>query len=520
MKLAVARGRARARRVAGRLRRVAPAVRRRLRRAGSELGREPHRLGGARPERRRREPSRSPATYLGEAPARTANDVALRILALDALGRDTDALADRLERMRGPDGRIGTLVNSTIWGVLALRAAGRPAGTSVRYLLRAQRRERRLVVVPARRARLERHRRGDPGAAGGGRRPGRARSGERFAYLRRLQRQDGGFALVPGRAADAQSTAWAIQAFLAAGKDPGNAALRYLGQVCAARRQLPLLEAVRGHARLGHLAGAARARPEAVSAPLGSAAWRPGHRFDRHDRQRAPLRRHGQHERGLARAAARGARRRGDADGVAPRRDRPRSRSSSAPSPGGPTSSSSPAGSAGRRTTSRARRSRPPSRRRRTRWPISPSGSAPASRPTRSTRPAGRTSPPARARSRTRSAARRASSSATSTSCPGLPAEMKAMFATVTPELADGAADHARGGAIYETTEAKIVGVLEAMGDRYPGVLVGSYPKFHVGRARRSRSSSSRPTRPRSRPPSPGSSRPWPRQRARPTRPS
>src|SRR6188508_812221 len=31
----------------------------------------------------------------------------------------------------------------------------------------------------------------------------------------------------------------------------------------------------------------------------------------------------------------------------------------------------------------------------------------------------------------------------------------------------------------YETTEARIVGVLEAMGDRYPGVLVGSYPKFH-----------------------------------------
>jgi len=32
----------------------------------------------------------------------------------------------------------------------------------------------------------------------------------------------------------------------------------------------------------------------------------------------------------------------------------------------------------------------------------------------------------------------------------------------------------------YETTEARIVGVLEAMGDRYPGVLVGSYPKFHA----------------------------------------
>jgi hypothetical protein len=49
-----------------------------------------------------------------------------------------------------------------------------------------------------------------------------------LAYLRRLQRRDGGFALQPGRSSDAQSTAWAIQAFLAAGKKPGSAAFRYL----------------------------------------------------------------------------------------------------------------------------------------------------------------------------------------------------------------------------------------------------------------------------------------------------
>jgi len=34
------------------------------------------------------------------------------------------------------------------------------------------------------------------------------------------------------------------------------------------------------------------------------------------------------------------------------------------------------------------------------------------------------------------------------------------------------------GGLAAQSQE--IVGVLEAMGDRYPGVLVGSYPKFHV----------------------------------------
>ena len=61
---------------------------------------------------------------------------------------------------------------------------------------------------------------------------------------------------------------------------------------------------------------------------------------------------------------------------------------------------------------------------------------------------------------------------------PGLPSEMKAMFATVTDEL-QTEQPITSWRRVYETTEAKIVGVLEAMGDRYPGVLVGSYPKFH-----------------------------------------
>jgi molybdopterin-biosynthesis enzyme MoeA-like protein len=62
---------------------------------------------------------------------------------------------------------------------------------------------------------------------------------------------------------------------------------------------------------------------------------------------------------------------------------------------------------------------------------------------------------------------------------PGLPAEMKAMFATFTSELATEQ-PITSWRRTYETTEARIVGVLEAMGGRYPGVLVGSYPKFHT----------------------------------------
>ena len=169
--------------------------------------------------------------YLATAPATSADDLALRILALDAVGRDTDSFAARLEAMRRADGRIGTLVNSTIWGVLALRSAGRPAGTSVRYLLRAQRPSGGWAWYPRgaadsndTAAAIEALR-----AAGVGAKSKAITRGVRF--LRRLQARDGGFALVKGRAPDAQSTAWAIQAFIAAGKPPGERAFAYLARL-------------------------------------------------------------------------------------------------------------------------------------------------------------------------------------------------------------------------------------------------------------------------------------------------
>jgi molybdenum cofactor synthesis domain-containing protein len=60
---------------------------------------------------------------------------------------------------------------------------------------------------------------------------------------------------------------------------------------------------------------------------------------------------------------------------------------------------------------------------------------------------------------------------------PGLPAEMEAMFELVADELR-GAAPIGSWRRTYRTTESRIVTVLEAMGDRHPGVLVGSYPSF------------------------------------------
>lgn len=172
-----------------------------------------------------RDPGRATREYVRAAPPGDVTQTALRALALgDA------ALLDRLETERRPDGRIGPLVNSTAWSVLALRAAGRPAGkATVGYLLRQQRPKGgwpwhpraapdsndTAVVIQALLASGVRGRSLARGAA----------------YLRRLQAPDGGFRLVPGRAPDAQSTAWAIQGLLAAGVSPGRAAYRFLARL-------------------------------------------------------------------------------------------------------------------------------------------------------------------------------------------------------------------------------------------------------------------------------------------------
>jgi hypothetical protein len=161
-----------------------------------------------------------------EMPA-SATDLELLLLARAALGERPGDLVVRVQSLVRPGGAIGPTVSSTIWGVLALRAAGEtPPAPSVRFLLRQQRRsggwswESRAApdsndtaaAIQALRA---------AGVRGAPLRRG-------LAYLRRLQNADGGFELSPGRGSDVQSTAWAIQAFLAAGERPGAAAYRYL----------------------------------------------------------------------------------------------------------------------------------------------------------------------------------------------------------------------------------------------------------------------------------------------------
>jgi prenyltransferase beta subunit len=179
-------------------------------------------------------PGRS-GEYLRGKPAPKATDLELRILALDALrlgcafNADLSRQVRRLQQLRRPSGQIGPTVNSTIWGVLALRATGRRAGErTVRWLKRRQRPSGGWPWNADGRADSN-----DTAAAiqalrvaGVGPRARTIDRGVRF--LRRLQNRDGGFELSSGRGSDTQSTSWAIQALLAADREPGRKAFRYL----------------------------------------------------------------------------------------------------------------------------------------------------------------------------------------------------------------------------------------------------------------------------------------------------
>ena len=173
---------------------------------------------------------RGPAlTYLQshESKLEDATDLELVAIGETVLGGDPGPLLARIERLRKPNGAIGPTVNSTIWGILALRQAKGPvARASVRYLLRQQSRSGGWAWYA----------RGQPDsndtaaaiealrAAGVRGKP--IRRG--LSYLLRLQNRDGGFELTPARGSDAQSTAWAIQAFIAARRAPPRGSLAYL----------------------------------------------------------------------------------------------------------------------------------------------------------------------------------------------------------------------------------------------------------------------------------------------------
>jgi hypothetical protein len=179
-----------------------------------------------------RTPDTKAVAYLKAQSGGSASDLDLRALALLAVHEDASALLDAIAADARPDGTIGGYVNSTAWAVLALRAGGRtlPAQT-LPHLLAAQSgkggwswngqgpgdADDTAAVVEAVRAA------GEPATA--------APVVRALAFLRRCQARNGGFGSTPGDAPNAQTSAWAIQAFAAAGAAAPKKALAYLASL-------------------------------------------------------------------------------------------------------------------------------------------------------------------------------------------------------------------------------------------------------------------------------------------------
>ncbi len=157
----------------------------------------------------------------------TSTELELVVLAEAVTGGASDAALGSLRGLVHPSGGIGEALNSTYWGVLALRQANQSIpGAVVSTMLRAQAstggfpwsrgvRPDTDDTSAAVQALVAAGVRGKPIAHAVG-------------YIRSRENTDGGFSQQAGGRSNAQSTAWAIQALVAAGAKPPAAAFRYL----------------------------------------------------------------------------------------------------------------------------------------------------------------------------------------------------------------------------------------------------------------------------------------------------
>ena len=176
------------------------------------------------------EPGAGTRGYLVRAVPATVPELALAVMARAVLGLPTGELVARIHRAERPNGLIGTTLNSTMWGVLALRQVRAPVPAATRRMLLARQRPSggwgwAVGVAPDS---------NDTAAAVQALRSLGVRGRpitRALRFLQRHQNRDGGFELSTGRGSDTQSTAWAIQAYVAAGARVPASAGRYLARM-------------------------------------------------------------------------------------------------------------------------------------------------------------------------------------------------------------------------------------------------------------------------------------------------
>jgi energy-coupling factor transport system substrate-specific component len=179
-----------------------------------------------------RRPSGATGRFLAAGARRVTDtgDIERTILGIVAAGGSPRSaggvnLVSKLTARRRADGSFERLVNRTAFAVLALRAAGRSTrdGTV----------RRAAAWVAGQQNRDGGWNFGGRGAPSGiddtaaamqalvaAGRPRRGAVARGASFIVRTQNGDGGFPLQPGAGSNAQSTAWGVQALLAAGRDP------------------------------------------------------------------------------------------------------------------------------------------------------------------------------------------------------------------------------------------------------------------------------------------------------------
>ncbi len=188
---------------------------------------------GRDPNRVRRN-GRSPVDYVvrGIAGVRGIGDIERTILALRAAKRSARSVGGRdlvreLIAKRRRNGSFAGLANQTAFAILALRAAGRSRSdrtvrTATAWLLNQHNRDGGYNFAgKGGRSGID-----DTAAAlqalvSAGKRSSKTVS-RAASFLAAQQNADGGMALTPGQASNAQSTAWAIQGLVAAGRSPAR----------------------------------------------------------------------------------------------------------------------------------------------------------------------------------------------------------------------------------------------------------------------------------------------------------
>jgi prenyltransferase beta subunit len=192
---------------------------------------------GHNPRDLRRGGGRSLASYVqrGAGSLRDIGEIERTVLVLEAAGMPARRFAGRdlvaaIRSRRRADGSISGYVSYTAFGILALRAAGVPAGGStVAWLASAQNDDGGFGLVPSATSDSDMTGAALQALAAAGR-ARRATARRAVAWLRANQNDDGGFGQFRGRDSNAQSTAYAVQGLVAvnAGGATLSRALAYL----------------------------------------------------------------------------------------------------------------------------------------------------------------------------------------------------------------------------------------------------------------------------------------------------